>query len=73
MTVKELIEKLQKIKDQDMLVLVSSDPEGNSFDTLGLVSESFARKDGYNWEVYDEDDIENYAIEDVQPVVVIWP
>lgn len=32
-TVKELIEALQKL-DQDSIIVMSSDPEGNSYDTL---------------------------------------
>ena len=47
-TIQELIQKLQSFENQDLVVMVTDD-EGKSFNTVKLVSKGFAAvKDGLN-------------------------
>lgn len=57
MIVSELIEELKKV-DQNLLVVLSSDEEGNSFNNLNVCQVD---------RVYDEDD------ETWQTAMVLWP
>lgn len=77
MTVAELIEKLSKF-DPDMPVWVSSDPEGNDFDTLSYAG----LFDTTETEVIDDNYSETYSVlekmseEDAEKypqVVMLWP
>jgi hypothetical protein len=78
MTVKELIKELQQI-DPERLVVVASDPEGNSFDTLESWSTAAYDKEAreVGLEKLTEEDIKaGYGEEDVKdgvPCIVIWP
>ncbi len=70
-TVKQLIERLSSV-DPNKVVVLSRDPEGNSYDTLWQIGESYSYRDG---EVY-PDDNEDEASEsdsDAFPCVVLWP
>lgn len=71
MTVKELIEKLRR-EDGDRIVVLSSDPEGNSKATL---DSDFGH--GY-WLPEDEyvnadEDEDEYDPEGRQPALSLWP
>ena len=71
LTVKDLIQQLSKIEDQDQVVLVASDPEGNAFRALEEVSPNNpGSKDGYYWDVFHPDDELNG---DEDSVTVLWP
>lgn len=43
-TIRELIEELKSFEDQDLIVMVTSD-EGNTFNSVKLVSKGFETKD----------------------------
>jgi len=80
MTVKELIERLREI-DQDRIVVMSMDPEGNGFFPLGdLETYAFTKEDGCGEigieELTDELREQGYTEEDIkegQPAVCLWP
>lgn len=79
-TIGDLIAKLQEM-NQDRLILLSSDSEGNSFRPL----DDFFWEGAYNPEtgdigletLTDEDEIEGYTDEDVikggKPVLILYP
>jgi hypothetical protein len=60
MTVKELIKKLQKIEDQDRIVILQKDPEGNGFYPLSDIDDN---------SVYDFDN-ETVHIEKLTPNLI---
>lgn len=70
-TVKNLIEELQKLP-QNLKVIVSSDPEGNSFNNLQGVD--LTHYDGEF--ILDKEDLQEYIDDDfdeIEEVVVLWP
>lgn len=70
MTVRKLIEKLQGFC-LDHEVILSSDPEGNSFAGVGTIESNNFRPCGrYDVELVPEPDDDD---DDVTPCVVIWP
>lgn len=76
MKIVELIEALQKL-DPDMQVLLSSDPEGNSYRTLHYVEGEMyvSKEDGYRInDVWDAESLEEYDLdfEDYSKVVVLY-
>lgn len=76
MNVKQLIKRLEKF-DPDMLVVMSTDSEGNGFDTLTSI-ETHSYKDGEIGllELTPELKERGYTNEDVligKPAVVLWP
>lgn len=78
MTLSELIVQLQGLEVDcgDHVVLMASDPEGNSFSAVGTSfwSVGFAEKDGYSYEFHEQEDDEDP--EDPpsgDPCVCIWP
>ena len=78
MTVKELIKELKKL-DQNRLVVISSDEEGNSFNEFYSLSTASYDKEAKEIgleELTDEDIAVGYEEEDVKegvPCVVLWP
>lgn len=69
----ELIALLNEIEG-DPEVWVSSDEEGNSFDTVGAVQEEKMYGEGREaYPVADEDIGVEYEEEDLVRVIVIWP
>jgi hypothetical protein len=57
MRVKYLIKALEKL-DQEAVVLMSSDQEGNSHSLFdGLLKDVFYRKQDYEIEIFDQEDI----------------
>lgn len=74
----ELIKALQNV-DANMLVVMSSDGEGNAFSPVADIDRAMyvAESTWSGYLVYDdeeEDDEEAYEIEDeFEEVVVIWP
>lgn len=70
MTVQELIDNLQKLKDKDQPVILSRDGEGNGFnmvaqlEELRFVPERYGRADVYN---------PDEAPECAKPCIVMWP
>lgn len=75
MRVKELIEKLQEYPS-DMLVALSSDPEGNSFELINqVVSMETTDIDELNGKYYDNWLVEELSINssDHPSIIVIWP
>lgn len=71
-TVKELIQELQK-EDPDRVVILSSDAEGNRHSPLaGFDKRAYVEENSWSGEVYDEDDCD---LEDEKPVkaVVLFP
>jgi len=79
MKIKELIEKLSKM-DPELLVVLSSDEEGNSYLPARVVDSGMSYKDGeigyrrltakLKKQGYGEADI---CAKDATPCVVIWP
>jgi len=78
MTVKELIKKLQEY-DPDRIVVLSSDSEGNHYDTAySIGTGSFNEEDNQFGleELTEEDKKAGYCEEDViegVPALCIWP
>jgi hypothetical protein len=75
MTKKQLIKKLEKISD-DTVIIMASDGEGNSFDSLrDIFAEKGLKWDGENKEILDEDDnkeiYDNY--DNLPNCVILWP
>lgn len=78
MTVAQLIKKLQKF-DQDRIVVMSSDPEGNGYSKLRDINGDYNYNDGeigleeltkeYEDAGYGEEDI----MEGGTPCVIFWP
>jgi hypothetical protein len=77
MNVKQLIKRIEKL-DPDMLVVMSTDSEGNGFDTLSSI-ETHSYKDGEIGllELTPELKERGYTDEDLlvggKPAVVLWP
>lgn len=75
MKVKELIEILKKA-DQEAKVLVSSDPEGNSFQHFeGITLDGRIIEDGYDVEWIGPDDAKEEGIDitDLEKCIILWP
>jgi len=80
MTVKELIERLKEI-DQDRIVVMSMDPEGNGFSPLGdLETCAYTNEGGYGETGIEklDDDLreQGFTEEDIkegQPALCLWP
>jgi len=82
MTVKELIEQLKEV-DQDRIVVMSRDPEGNGFSPLsGVETCAYSEDNGYGETGLEPDDLndelreQGYTEEDIsdgQPAVCLWP
>lgn len=78
-TVGQLIDALSKVKNKNRIVLMSSDPEGNSFRALYEVEvDNIAgREDGYEFEIGPERAAEGIdedcVLEDGKPAIVLWP
>jgi hypothetical protein len=71
MTKAELIERISALPD-NIVFLLSSDEEGNSYRTADLDDNvQKAIQDGYEWELIHEDDVDEYD-EDLTDVVVFW-
>lgn len=84
MTVKQLIEKLQKIENKNRIVIVQGDGEGNSYSPLaGVDAENVAYEEENSWSVIcgleyltKELEEEHYGEEDVcdgVPAAVLFP
>jgi|1_EtaG_2_1085319.scaffolds.fasta_scaffold208990_1 hypothetical protein len=80
MKLSELIKQLRGIankRDDDPLVVLSKDSEGNSFSPCYEPSDGLFYIANTSWygDVYDEEDLEDCEIdkEDTEPVVVLWP
>jgi len=75
MTVGELIKELQDCNPEAM-VLVQSDPEGNSYRAARGASLEFAKHDyGELWDVHTKEDLDylEESEEDYAPAVVVFP
>ena len=70
MNVHELMNILKECPD-DMKIVLSADPEGNSFGTLDEVDESFWDKDEI--QVVHPSDVVNYEDGDLEKVLCFWP
>ncbi len=70
MTVGELKARLAELPDR-MVVIVSSDGEGNEFRRLNEAEVNMASQYGWEWEIHHPDDAPEY--EDAVEVLVIWP
>lgn len=68
MTVKELIEELQK-QPENAEVIVSADAEGNKFIGLWKVDYSYAEAYSYTYELIDNFEAHEHSLR----VVVLWP
>jgi len=85
MTVKELIEHLEGLRDQDALVVLASDGEGNNFSAIPddpdyAMSEGFFHKDRWESEYYpppgqdpEADEMREDLGDAAKPCVVLWP
>lgn len=77
MKVKQLIAKLQKVKNQNAEVLVSSDGEGNHYGFLTEVATDFPKvlpSDGGEPEFWDEEDFPGEKCpKNVKDCVVLFP
>ncbi len=73
MTVKELIEKLQSLP-QDNVVIMSKDGEGNEYSPLSDMSVGlYAAETTWRGDYYDPKDIESEERSSYDPVVCLWP
>lgn len=74
MKVKQLIEFLEKM-DPNLKVWISTDAEGNSYDTIHAIDECYVAQDGREaWVLSDEDLREDSVLyEKTEKAVVIWP
>lgn len=71
LTVRELIEDLQKL-NPDHPVVLAKDGEGNDYSPLDSYSTGvYEAHSTWSGDVYDENDED--APEDLPPVVVLWP
>jgi len=70
MNIRELIEYLKEF-DENMEVWLSSDEEGNSYRNLWCVQETFASNNGFNKEVYADEDVEEMDEEDKTKLVKV--
>lgn len=78
MKVKELVEQLQQIENQERIVIMSIDGEGNSFSRLSTIElGAFNEDQGYGLEDLDDRLIKmGYTLEDVingDLAVCLWP
>lgn len=81
MKIKELIKQLQAFENQNMIVLVSKDEEGNGFGELQDVCLASYRKEDYGYEtgipeLTPELEKQGYGPEDVRGkgrCIVLWP
>ncbi len=73
MKIKKLIKELQKIKNQNAEVIVSSDSEGNGFAILRQVGREKAlySYEDNQVELYDEED--DYKPTGLKEAIVLWP
>jgi hypothetical protein len=65
--------ELLKILPEDTRIIMSSDPEGNSFHTLYEGGVQFATVDGREIDIYDLDDLEDDEDPPGELTVVLWP
>ncbi len=78
MTVKELKEQLDKF-DDNTIVILSRDSEGNSYSPILTVEDGMSYRDGEIGitELTEEDEENGYAEEDVmrdgEKCIVLWP
>lgn len=73
MKVKDLIKELKKL-NQDAIVVLQKDGEGNSYSPLSGVEEAFyVAESTWGGEVYDEEDEDLELPDDAEPCAVIWP
>lgn len=75
MNVGDLIKELS-FYDADMEIVVASDEEGNNFNRLSDIDESFATFHEYEINLHHPDDIEemeDYEREEFVKVLCIWP
>lgn len=64
MTVSELIQELQEM-DQDAIVVMASDAEGNGYSPLsGAYEENYLAESTYSGEVYSDEELEEMKAED---------
>lgn len=70
MKVKELIEILKSC-DEDALVILSSDAEGNSYSEASDIGSYYF--DEENTEIFDLKDYEEEALQEMKKCVTIWP
>lgn len=70
MKVKELIEILKSC-DEDALVILSSDAEGNSYSEESDIGSYYF--DEENTEIFDLKDYEEEALQEMKKCVTIWP
>lgn len=79
MTVRDLIKLLEKIENQDRVVVLETDQEGNDFAELEEVATAAFYEGEIGLEKLTEDleekgyCDEDLAPEDSQPAVVLWP
>lgn len=78
MTVKELIEILNKVENKDKLVVMSRDPEGNGYSPMYCIDENCSYDDGEIGleTLTDELKAGGYSEEDVKdgaPAIVLVP
>jgi hypothetical protein len=76
MTVKELRELLEQF-DDDAIVIIASDGEGNSFSPLADTSEGhYIPENGYSGDFVDLDDAEedeDINLDDAERAILLWP
>ena len=66
MNKRELLEQINELPD-DIVFLVSSDEEGNSFRLANFGGVEYGQPDGREWEVYgDEDNAKEWLSEDLE-------
>jgi hypothetical protein len=71
MKVKDLIEKLKEF-DQDSLVVLSSDAEGNSYSKVSGDIEPYYFNE-HSEEIFTDDDLSQDEADTLKKCVVIWP
>lgn len=76
MTVKELRELLEQY-DDDTIVIIASDGEGNSYSPLDCIAEGhYIPENGWNGdfvELEESEEDEDINLDDAEPAILLWP
>lgn len=75
MTVDEVIKMLEK-HPRDMLVVISSDAEGNSVRDIAEIGRTYLQKENYGYEALADEDVggeDGFFEEDLVKAIGMWP
>lgn len=72
-TVRELIEELKRVENQDLHVFMAADGEGNGYRPFGDVEVSEFHWDGNEPQPIHPDDLDDYYEDECEPGLFLWP